>query len=224
MTANSWAHRRRLLLFLLASLAIFAFMYVLYSAISTLQQLDVIEAERDRWQRPSDVLAALNLREGSTVADVGSGAGYFALKLSMLVGEQGKVQAIDLRRLSLSFLWIRSLLRGAHNIGVVVGEPDDPHLAAESMDAVLIANTYHEFTNGGVMLDHVFRSLRAGGRLVIVDRGPHMKGDGHGLTAEVAERDLRAHGFQILSENDAFIQREEGDVWWLLVARKSSTP
>ena len=69
-----------------------------------------IESERDHWQRPSDVIQALNLHEGSVVVDFGSGAGYFALKLSPVVGKRGSVVAEDIRRESLTFLRIQSVL------------------------------------------------------------------------------------------------------------------
>jgi ubiquinone/menaquinone biosynthesis C-methylase UbiE len=132
--------------------------------------LKVVESERDRWQRPSDVIEALKLKQGNAVADVGSGAGYFALKLSRAVGSSGKVLAVDIRKLPLVFLWIRAFLRSQHNIRIRVGDPDDPRLPAGIVDAVLIANTYHEFANPELMLDHISRSLRLGGRLVVLDR------------------------------------------------------
>src|SRR5215472_13901894 len=100
----------RLFLFLAGAIGVFASMYVLYSAVATLRDLDVVEIQRDTWQRPSDVIAALDLQEGSVVADLGSGAGYFTLKLSPIVGPSGKVVAVDLRKLSLSFLWIRAAM------------------------------------------------------------------------------------------------------------------
>ena len=219
---------RRLILFLFVAIMIFATMYVLYSALATLQQLDVVESERDRWQRPSDILSALNLRDGSVVADVGSGAGYFALKLSPLVGLKGKVLAIDLRKLSLSFLWIRAALRKPHNIRVIAGDPDDPHLPDQALDAVLIANTYHEFRNPGFMLDHLFRSLRFEGRLVIVDRGPDTvegasaleRSPVHATALDAAIQEMQKHGFQVLYRTDRFIDRPGDDVWWLVVAVK----
>ena len=86
-------HRTRLVLFLLSAVVIFAAMYVLYSAIATLRQLEVIESERDQWQRPAEVLQVLALRLGNVVVDLGSGAGYFALKLSPIVGRGGQTRS-----------------------------------------------------------------------------------------------------------------------------------
>jgi len=104
VVSNDIVHRRpifRLALFLVSAILILLALNTLYSFTSTLNRLDVVESERDRWQRPLDVLRVLDLRPGNTVVDLGSGAGYFALKLSSAVGERGQVLAVDLRKLSL---------------------------------------------------------------------------------------------------------------------------
>jgi ubiquinone/menaquinone biosynthesis C-methylase UbiE len=213
-------HRGKLVLFLVSAIVIFTTMYVLYSAIATLQQLEVVESERDQWQRPADVLQALNLRPGNVVVDLGSGAGYFALKLSPIVGPEGQVLAVDIRRVSLSFLWIRTLLSRKRNIRVAVSEEDNPGLPAGAVDAVLIANTFHELRVPKVMLDHVVRALRTGGRLVIVDRSPHDNvSHAHEVDRLLVDAELQEAGLEILNSQDRFIDRT-GDRWWLTVARK----
>jgi len=214
--------RLRILLFLGSAFVILVSFYFLSEVSKTLNQLTVVEAERDQWQRPADILGSLGIRSGSTVVDLGSGAGYFALKLADMVGPRGEVVAVDLRRLSLFFLRLRALLKNRHNIRIIVGTADDPHLPASSADAVLIANTYHEFANPSAMLLHTWNGLRPGGRLVIVDRGPRPGEDAHGHEAapNVVETAVRQSGFDILGRNDRFIDRAGDEPWWLLVARK----
>ena len=102
--------------------------YVAQQAIATLQALTVVERERDTWQRPDDVLEPLALAPGRTVVDLGSGAGYFALKIAPRVAPGGRVLAVDLRRQSLAFLWMRATLQGRWNLDVIHGEPGDPRL------------------------------------------------------------------------------------------------
>lgn len=223
--SNGIAHRRpilRLALFLLCAILILLAVNTLYSFANTLTRLDVVESERDRWQRPWDVLQALELQRGNTAVDLGSGAGYFALKIAPAVGERGQVLAVDLRRLSLFFLWTRAVLRGQHNVQVIVGEENDAPLPTGTVDAVLICNTYHEFTNPGVILNRVFQSLRAGGRLVVADRtpGPTEAQHSHEVALAVVESQLRNQGFEIVSHDDSFINRPGDDLWWLLTARK----
>jgi ubiquinone/menaquinone biosynthesis C-methylase UbiE len=118
-----------------------------YQVVRTVQQLTIVEAERDRWQRPNDIIHELNLNRNSTVVDLGCGSGYFALRLSRVVNSGGSVLAVDIRRLPLTFLWIRAVIHGAHNVRTILGDPEDSHLPPRGVNAVLIANTYHELDN-----------------------------------------------------------------------------
>ena len=216
----------RIVLFLAFAILVFLALNTLYSFTNTLHQLDVIELDRDQWQRPTDVLRALDLRDGNTVVDLGSGSGYFALKLSPAVGKGGRVLAVDLRKLSLFFLWTRALLGGERNVHVMVGAEDSPHLPAGSADAVLICNTYHEFSHPDAILKDVYQSLHAGGRLVVVDRapGPAETDHSHEVPLSVVASNLRETGFELIGQDDHFIDRpvngQDNDLWWLLIARK----
>jgi SAM-dependent methyltransferase len=119
-------------------------------------------------------------------------------------------------------------VRSPHNVRIIVGDQDNPRLPAGIADAVLIANTYHEFRNPELMLDHTLRSLRSGGRLVILDRGPHAlehksaEFSPHGQAASVTavEQAVQRKGFKIVRREDRFIDKTGQDLWWLLVARK----
>lgn len=180
----------------------------------------------------SDILQALNLQEGSTVVDLGSGVGYFTLKLSPIVGNGGNVIAVDILRQPLIFLRIRALLRNRHNIRATLGTPDDPTLPSGGVDAVLVLNIYHEFTNPQLTLDAVFRSLKPKGRLVVVDRGPRtdvpaprdVEEGRHELPLNVAASEIRHGGFEIMTQQDHFIdQSGDAQLWWLFVAQKAKS-
>ena len=216
-------YRVRILAFLFAVLAFLVLFSTIVKGLNTIQRLEAVESERDQWQRAPDVIAALNLRKGDVVVDVGSGAGYFALKLSRTVGSSGEVIAVDVRKLPLTFLWIRAFFRGAHNVKTQLGDLDDPRLSTNTTDAVLISNTYHEFTNPELMLDYLSHSLRSGGRLVILDHlfAPQSNVDhAHGIPPGVVEGQLRKKKFDILERRDEFIVGPAGEQWWLVVARK----
>jgi ubiquinone/menaquinone biosynthesis C-methylase UbiE len=222
-------YRIRITLFAVSVLFALVLLGALYQGIQTLHQLDTVERERDQWQRPADVIQELNLKEGSVVVDLGSGVGYFAMKLSDRVGKSGKVLPVDILRFPLNVLRTRALIDGKHNIYPILGEPSDPHLPAGAVDAVLIANTYHELTDPQAILNSVSRSLHSGGSLVIVDRGPRPENEptradegGHHHVAPgfVANEVLRS-GFEIIKRDDRFIDRRSDEhVWWLIVARK----
>lgn len=225
---NRGKYRVRIALFLFGAILLALSLNTAYGFLNTLDRLRAVEAERDQWQRPSDVLRALDLRRGNRVVDLGSGAGYFTLKVAPIVGSPGKVTAVDVRKFSLFFLRVRAFLRNEHNVEVIVGDQDDPHLPSGNADSVLICNTYHEFRNRQSMLDHTFKALRPGGRLVIVDREPpavngapdESTPHGHEIPAASVESDLRRRGFEILAREESFIDRPGDDLWWLVAARK----
>jgi predicted methyltransferase len=217
-------YRVKLLVFLLCALATLFVFNTAYSALNTISRLDMVEAERDRWQRPSEVVQALDLRPGNVVVDLGCGSGYFTLKLSLAVSDGGRVVAEDIRKLPLVFLWFRTVRRRAHNVTILHGEPDDPHLPAR-VNAVLIANTYHEFTDSRPILVRVHQALVSAGQLVVVDREPKPADIGHTGDHEIpaarVENELRQAGFEIVSRRDHFIDRDpDNETWWLIVARR----
>ena len=121
------SYRAKLIFLLLGAVAILFLVDTAYQGLNTLSRLNIVEAERDQWQRPSDVIRALDLKPGNVVVDLGCGSGYFTLKLSAPVGQSGRVLAEDIRRLPLMFLWLRTFHRGQNNVNIVLGEPDDPH-------------------------------------------------------------------------------------------------
>ena len=199
--------------------------FVIEEAVRTLFALDRIERERDTWQRPDDVIRALRLRPGDTVVDLGSGAGYFTLKISRNVAPGGRVLAVDLRRQSLAFLWIRCRLHRQSNIRIIHGRVDDPRLPPGPMDAVLIANTYHELADPPAILRALVASMRHDARLVVVDRGPRGNEPGdaghHEIPPGLAERQINQAGFLTDSRTDRFIDRAaDQDLWWLITFRR----
>ena len=223
------AYRVRITLFLIGALLLVLLPTYLYEGFQTLNALGQIERERDQWQRPADVIQALNLKEGSVVVDLGSGVGYFALKLSPVVGKRGRVMAVDILKEPLAFLWVRSFLRSQRNIDIIHGYPDNPRLPTNVADGVLVANTYHEFRQPKLILDHLFQSLKPGGRLVIADHGPRsagvqsreIEGQLHEVRPELVEPEVRQAGFEIIGRQNRFIDQPKDDhVWWLIVARK----
>jgi len=203
-------------------------LFVIQQAVVTLQTLTRVERERDTWQHPEQILTALNLRPGVVVVDLGSGAGYFALKMAPRVAPQGRVLAVDLRTQSLAFLWIRALRDGHNNLDVIRGDVDNPRLPAGPVDAALIANTFHELTRPEPVMRALLARMRAGARLVVVDRAPrdgtepdHDETAHHDIGGVDVERVMTGLGLETVSRDDRFIERDPGGAqWWLVVFRK----
>lgn len=125
-------------------------------------------AERDAWQKPAEVIAALHLGPADWVADVGSGPGYFALRLARAV-PAGVVFAVDVEPRQLDRLNEHISAQGLRNVVPVLAVGDDPRLPAGRFDVVLVVNTYHHFPDRPRYLRRLREALRPSGRLVIID-------------------------------------------------------
>jgi ubiquinone/menaquinone biosynthesis C-methylase UbiE len=114
---------------------------------------------RDSWQRVDDIFAALEVKEGDRIADVGAGSGFFTFRLSHGVGPSGRVIAEDVSRRVLEELLEIAEREGFTNVETILGEADDPKLPRGSLDGVLIVNAYHEMYEHEAMLAGIRRAL-----------------------------------------------------------------
>lgn len=125
---------------------------------------------RDAWQMPEKVIAALKLKDGQTVADLGSGTGYFAVRLARL---HPRVQVIgsDLEASMVDYLKERAKRESLPNVSSIQSAEDSPNLPAP-VDVVLIVDTYHHLPNRPDYFRRLRKSLKPGGRVAIVDFRP----------------------------------------------------
>jgi cyclopropane fatty-acyl-phospholipid synthase-like methyltransferase len=132
---------------------------------------------RDAWQRPDDVLHALALEPTMTVADVGAGTGYFAVRLARAV-PRGQVIATDVEPDMVRFLSERAQREHLPNLRAILATTDASGLAADSVDRILVVHVWHHLANRGDYARRLASALRPGGKLLIVDfhtaahRGP----------------------------------------------------
>ncbi|HOQ60960.1 MAG TPA: class I SAM-dependent methyltransferase, partial [Vicinamibacterales bacterium] len=127
---------------------------------------------------------ALAIAEGSVVADIGAGGGWFTIRLGRRVGSNGTVYAEDIQRQMLEATSRRAAREGLTNVRTVLGTSEDPRLPKGALDAVLIVDTYHELENPVAMLRNIAASLKAQGRVGVVD----FKRDGLGPGPALEER------------------------------------
>jgi cyclopropane fatty-acyl-phospholipid synthase-like methyltransferase len=125
---------------------------------------------RDAWQMPDKVIAALHLKPGQTVADIGAGTGYFSVRLARSEAPP-KVYAVDIEPGMITYLRDRAAKEGLKNI-VAVQASDDAANLPEPVDAILIVDTYHHIGNREVYFRKLAKSLKPGGQLAIIDFKP----------------------------------------------------
>ncbi|MEG9524838.1 MAG: methyltransferase domain-containing protein [Hyphomicrobiales bacterium] len=157
------------------------------------------EAERDKAGEFAEVAKGMGIAPGETVADIGAGSGYYVVRLSPLVGPGGRVLAEDVTPDYLAALEKR--VRGLGNVTLVRGEPHDPRLPPESVDAAILVHMYHEITQPFGLLYNLASAMRPGGRVGIVDADdiPSRHGTPPALLrCELAAAGYRETGFQPL--------------------------
>jgi predicted methyltransferase len=146
------------------------------------QDLGLLEPpDREAWQKPDQVMDALHIAEGTTVADLGAGGGWFTSRLARRVGQNGRVYAVDVQQLMIQAIVRRMQREGLTNVTPVLGDYDDPRLPADAQpDAVLIVDAYHEMAHPVVLLRNVMRTLKPRGRIGIIDYREGEGGPGPG--------------------------------------------
>src|SRR5918992_3632789 len=131
--------------------------------------------ERDKEERPELLMSALQIRRGATVADIGSGTGYFTWRLAEEVGPQGKVYAVDVQQSMLDRTKVAVDQRKLANVEYVLATERSPRLPDRSVDLVFIAYAYHEFGDPESMMAGIRRALKPGGRVVIIEYAKESK-------------------------------------------------
>jgi ubiquinone/menaquinone biosynthesis C-methylase UbiE len=133
-----------------------------------LEQLD--SGERDQYQKPRQVIEALNLKPGLTVADLGSGSGYFTRRFIEAVTETGKVYAVDVEPEMLKYAEESVVhMHRSYTAEFILARPDNPKLPYESIDLLFVCNTYHHLEERTKYFSDTKSSLKPGGRIAIID-------------------------------------------------------
>ena len=138
--------------------------------------------DREAWQKPEQVMDALYVGEGSVVADLGAGGGWFTIRLARRVWPNGTVYAEDIQRLMIEAIQRRVQREGLTNVKPLLGTGVDPFpgLAPSTLDAVLIVDAFHEMAEPVVLLRNVARTLKPQGRIGIIDYREGEGGPGPG--------------------------------------------
>jgi ubiquinone/menaquinone biosynthesis C-methylase UbiE len=127
------------------------------------------DPKRDAWQKPEEVVKALDLQPGQAVADIGAGTGYFSRRLATAVGPTGVVYAVDIEPDMLQYIQKRAKEDGQSNIVTVLAAADNPMLPPNSTDLILIVDTIHHIEDRVGYFKILAEDLREGGQVAIVD-------------------------------------------------------
>ena len=155
---------------------------------------------RDKNQKPEEIIALMDIKPGMTVADVGTGTGYMLPFLSKAVGPNGKVIGEDIAEDFLDRAKTKNF--NLPNLSLVLGNEVDPKLPANSVDRELVLDVYHHFDYPDKMLANLGRALKPGGRLVIVDFYRKDRPDHIRLEREDVVKEIESNGYRSVTAHD----------------------
>lgn len=161
---------------------------------------------RDVYDKRNEILAACNIKTGMAIADVGAGTGLFTRMFSPLVGQEGCVYAVDIAESFVKDIETKSKEAGTTNVKCIVCSPEDTKLPPDSVDLVFTCDTYHHFEFPHKTMASIHKSLRPGGRVIVIDfqriEGvssdwtlKHVRGSKEDFTKEIEET-----GFKLVEE------------------------
>lgn len=134
--------------------------------------------DRAAWQKPDQIMDALGIADGSRVADIGAGAGWFTIVLARRVGPNGKVYAQDVQPQMIGAIKRRVEREGLTNVETRLGMGSSPNLPTGELDAVLVVDVYPEVEDRVTFLRNLAAALKPGGRIGIVNYKPGNGGPG----------------------------------------------
>jgi predicted methyltransferase len=158
---------------------------------------------RDKWQKPHEVLTALEIAPDATVADIGAGTGYFSMRLAHFV-PRGRVYAVDVETEMVKHLAMRAASQGLANVIAVRSSPDNPRLPGK-VDLALVVDTYHHIEDREFYFSRLRGMMKPGGRLAVIDfkpDSPEGPPPAARLAPEKVKEELDRAGFLFAGEHD----------------------
>jgi cyclopropane fatty-acyl-phospholipid synthase-like methyltransferase len=163
------------------------------------------DPKRDEYQKPHDVLTALNIKPGEVIADVGAGSGYFTFRLAHFVGDKGKVFAVDVSPDMVRHVNRRIRETKTTNVVTILADNDDPLLPDRSVNRFFICDVWHHVENQTKYLSLMKKMLKPGGEIVMIDFHKKELPFGPPPQMKIAREDLikqmEANGFKKTREH-----------------------
>lgn len=166
----------------------------------------LIRNNREQEEDGRRMLEALHVKPGQTVVDFGCGNGYHTLQLAKLVGETGRVLAVDIQPEMLRLLDARMESEGVPNVEPILSQQHDPCLPEAAADLILLVDVYHELSYPEEVLGGLRRALKPRGRVVLVefraeDPMVPIKPE-HKMSKKQVLKELTPNGLRLVEEFD----------------------
>jgi ubiquinone/menaquinone biosynthesis C-methylase UbiE len=162
---------------------------------------------REAEQRPEDVIRTMGLVDGSVVADLGCGTGFFARRIARAIAPRGRVYGVDIQPEMLERMKVLLARESITNVVPVLGKADDPGLPAASLDWILLVDVYHELQQPKPMLARMREALKPEGRIALVeyrlegDSAAHIRSE-HRMSVEQVLGEWLPAGFRLVETHE----------------------
>jgi len=179
----------------------------------------------DPRNKPDQIVEAIALKPGQSIADIGSGGGYFSLRFVEMGGKEGRVYAIDTKPEFLEYVKNSAKEKGLDNVIPTLVSGDKLDLPENSLDFIFMRNVTHHIPNRVEYFKNLKVFLKPDGRIIIIE---YKKGKpftfrgifGHDVPKEIITREMEEAGYQLEREFDFYqsstllsIQRDENEKW-----------
>jgi ubiquinone/menaquinone biosynthesis C-methylase UbiE len=194
-------------------------------AVSALLIVALVRA--DQYDRDASALTRLmHWSAGQTIAEIGAGEGQMSFAAAKAVGSEGHVYTTELDEQKLSDLKAAIARRGLKNVTLIKADPIKTNLPENCCDAIFMRHVYHHFSKPDATDANIFRALKPGGLLAVIDFAPRkslpavdgvpQNHGGHGVPKAVLENELSTAGFEVLPDDGTWPNHED----YCVLARK----
>jgi ubiquinone/menaquinone biosynthesis C-methylase UbiE len=174
------------------------------------------EPGRDQRLQINRVMDLLHLKPGMTVADIGAGGGWLSVRMARRVTPGGKVIAEDINPKAIIYVQERAKRELLADVEPLLGTPDDPKLAPNSIDAAVMLKVYHEIAHPQLVLAHLRTALKPGARFGIIDKNG--TGADHGLNESILRAEVEQAGFRQVGRYD--FTKADGQDYFLIFEKR----
>lgn len=161
-------------------------------------------SERDKWQKPDEVIKSMNLSSSAVVVEIGAGTGYFTVRLAKHL-KDGKVITLDTSPKMAEYLKKRVVGAGLPNVDVRLSKDNAEISLKEKIDLVMCVDAYHHITDRIPYFSHLVQYLKQDGKIIIIDRSensPESPPSSHRTPPELVKKEMILAGLELVQELD----------------------
>ncbi len=164
--------------------------------------------DRDKWQKPAEVLRLMNVKPGQVIVDIGAGSGYFTRRFADIVGPAGRAVGIEIEAAAVRAMTADARRLNLANYEAKLVPSDDPMLAARSVDFVFLCDAYHHINERVAYFTRVRQALKPGAKLVVLDFVRSKENTDHSIVREEVIEELRRAGYRLTREFDLLLPKQ----------------